>query len=462
MALTQAVLAGALVVAYLALCWACLRPRLQPRLPRLAIAAPTAPDLLVAFASQGGRAEALARSHLPVVREAGQVAVLPLDRVGDALLARTRRVLFVVSTYGEGEPPDNGLRFARRWVTEPRRSGALAHLDFAVLALGDSGYRRFCGFGLALEQGLCAHGAAPLFPAVTVDSAQGAPDTSAWWRQLQRLGLANGVPAAGAAPAGPCFHDWRLLERECLNADSPGAPVHHLRLALPDSAARGSGAAQPPWQAGDIAVIRPFNDPDRPLREYSIASLPEDGTLDLLVRQVTRDDGSPGLGSSWLVDEARPGTPLTLAIRRNPGFHGPDPARPLILVGNGTGMAGLRAHLRERARDHRADNWLLFGERSSRADLHFGAELRDWLHSGHLTRLDCAFSRDQAQRRYVQDLLRESALDLRAWLARGAALYVCGSLAGMAPAVHGVLVELLGSAGLESLIAEGRYRRDVY
>ncbi len=88
--------------------------------------------------------------------------------------------------------------------------------------------------------------------------------------------------------------------------------------------------------------------------------------------------------------------------------------------------------------------------------------MQAWLTGGRLQRLDLAFSRDQAQRVYVQDRLREAADELRGWIAEGAAVYVCGSLQGMAAGVDQVLREVLGDAVVEGLVEQGRYRRDVY
>jgi sulfite reductase (NADPH) flavoprotein alpha-component len=107
-------------------------------------------------------------------------------------------------------------------------------------------------------------------------------------------------------------------------------------------------------------------------------------------------------------------------------------------------------------------NWLLFGERNVAHDFHCGAELKAWLQAVELARLDLAFSRDQAQKVYVQDLLRDAADELRAWLDDGAAIYICGSLQGMAAGVDQALNDLLGEQGVNDLIEQGRYRRDVY
>ena len=106
--------------------------------------------------------------------------------------------------------------------------------------------------------------------------------------------------------------------------------------------------------------------------------------------------------------------------------------------------------------------WLLFGERNFAHDYYCRAELEQALARGELQRLDLAFSRDQAEKIYVQDRLHEAADELRRWIDEGAALYVCGSLQGMAGGVDRVLLEVLGEEALQRLADEGRYRRDVY
>jgi sulfite reductase (NADPH) flavoprotein alpha-component len=156
------------------------------------------------------------------------------------------------------------------------------------------------------------------------------------------------------------------------------------------------------------------------------------------------------------------GASAPLRLRRNPGFQLGDDERPLLLIGNGTGLASLRSLLRERVRRGQARNWLLFGERTAEHDFLCRDELLAWQAEGYLQRLDLAFSRDQAEKIYVQDRLREAGDELRAWLADGAAIYVCGSLQGMGEEVDAVLRELLGEAELAELQDSGRYRRDLY
>jgi sulfite reductase (NADPH) flavoprotein alpha-component len=156
------------------------------------------------------------------------------------------------------------------------------------------------------------------------------------------------------------------------------------------------------------------------------------------------------------------GSSISLRVRRNSGFHLPVEPVPMILVGNGTGLAGLRSLLKARIADGQQRHWLLFGERNREHDFLCRDELQEWLISGDIERLDLAFSRDQAEKIYVQDRLRESADELKQWLADGAMLYVCGSLEGMASGVDQVLNDVLGAAEVEQLIEQGRYRRDVY
>ncbi|MCY1445956.1 Sulfite reductase [NADPH] flavoprotein alpha-component [compost metagenome] len=153
---------------------------------------------------------------------------------------------------------------------------------------------------------------------------------------------------------------------------------------------------------------------------------------------------------------------VNLRVRRNSGFQLPEASTPIILIGNGTGLAGLRSLLKARIAEGEQRNWLLFGERNRAHDLLCGDEMQGWLDSGDLQRLDLAFSRDQAEKVYVQDVLLQQGEELRRWVAAGACVYVCGSLQGMAAGVDAALKDILGDEALQRLIEDGRYRRDVY
>lgn len=400
---------------------------------------------LVGFASQSGLAEQLAWRTAGQLQAAGiAVQVQPLARVDAQALRQANRALFVVSTFGDGEAPDSARGFERSLLG---RELALADLSYAVLALGDRQYQQFCGFARRLHGWLQQQGANSLFNPVEVDNGD-AVALAHWQQQLSGL---TGAPLQ--AMAEQPFGEWRLLDRQCLNPGSSGAPTFLVRLQPPTAA---------DWQAGDLLEVLPGNHAEAAVREYSIASLPADGVLELLVRQERHPDGSLGLGSGWLTAGAALQQPLLARVRRNSGFHAPEADCPLILIGNGTGLAGLRSLLKQRIGAGQSRNWLLFGERNAAHDFYCREELDNWLASGELARLDLAFSRDQAAKVYVQDRLRMAAEHLRCWVAEGAAIYVCGSLDGMASGVDAVLREVLGDAQVEALIEEGRYRRDVY
>lgn len=407
---------------------------------------------LVAFASQTGFAEELAMQTAALIEAGGHaVQLASFEALDMPALQRASRALFVVATTGEGDAPDSAARFCRHVMPSVAR---LDGLEFGVLALGDRDYAQYCSFGYAVEAWLRSQGARPLFDLVDVDDGDPAA-ISLWRTQVSTL---HG--SSGGTWAGPTYDLWRLAERRLLNPGSPGGPAFHVAL-------EARGPVQTEWQAGDIAEIVPAAAdsvppaPGAPTREYSIASLPADNRIELLVRQVQHADGTLGLGSGWLTAHVPLDGRVWLRVRRNSAFHPPDPERPLVLIGNGTGLAGLRAHIKARALAGPQRTWLLFGERTRRHDAFYDDELDDWLARGVLERCDRAYSRD-VPRQYVQDVLRHAGAAVRCWVEDGAAIYVCGSRDGMSTAVHDVLVDLLGSDRLERLRDEGRYRRDVY
>jgi sulfite reductase (NADPH) flavoprotein alpha-component len=173
-------------------------------------------------------------------------------------------------------------------------------------------------------------------------------------------------------------------------------------------------------------------------------------------------DGTLGLGSGWLTEHADVGAVIDVRVRRNESFHAPTDDRPVIFVGNGTGVAGLRALIKARMARGHMRNWLVFGERHAQADRLHVDELERWHDLGGIERLDLVWSRQSRGSRYVQDRLRAMADEVRRYIAEGASIYVCGSLAGMAPGVDAALRTILGEARVDELTATGRYRRDVY
>ncbi|MGQ3003048.1 MAG: sulfite reductase subunit alpha [Hydrogenophaga sp.] len=425
----------------------------QRRVDALLPATPGVPAWWVAYASQTGQAEELALQTAQALHTAGvPVRLAPLSQISLADLQQADRLLCIASTYGEGDPPDSAVLFARQVMANA--GVTLSHLHVGLLALGDKTYAHFCGFGRQLDQWLMDRGAQALFERIDVDKSD--PDALQRWRQhLAHLAGTSDLPDWEA----PALQPWRLRARQHLNPGSAGEEVHHLELVPAEA-----GAALPEWQAGDLVQVEVPTAPGEP-RDYSIASVPQDGAVHLLVRRTRRADGSPGLASGWLTQAAQTGDTVTLRVRSHGGFRiGDNAQRPLILIGNGTGLAGLRGHMRARiaAGKGQVPMWLLFGERNATCDAHYRDEIDAWQRDGWLRRVDWVFSRDQAERRYVQHALAEAAADVKEWVGQGAAVYVCGSLEGMAGEVNGTLQTILGEEALQQLTADGRYRRDVY
>ncbi|QFZ86611.1 oxidoreductase [Variovorax paradoxus] len=450
--LWRALGASATVAAYAALCLGIYarQRRLHAMAAREAAALSAgdgaqASTTLVLFASQTGQAETIAWQTARRLRAAGTaVRVMALNALDSATLASAQRALFVASTYGEGDAPDGASVFAERVMGAPL---ALPSLRYAVLALGDRQYAHFCGFGRALDAWLHTSGAMRDFDPIEVDNSD--PAALADWQSRW------GDAPEDIDDATANFAPWRLTRRELLNAGSTGGPVFHLGLTP-------QAGALPHWASGDLVQVAVASDPARP-RDYSIASLPADGELQLLVRQEQHPDGSMGAASGLLTSTLSLGDTVALRLRPHRGFRlEGNENGPLILIGNGTGLAGLRAHLRARAAAGRKDNWLVFGERQSAHDFLCREEIEAWQADGTLARLDMVFSRDQAERFYVQHRLLQLADTLQAWLRDGAAVYVCGSLQGMASGVDAALRQIAGDDLWAELSASGRYRRDVY
>lgn len=459
--------------------------------------------ILVAFASQTGAAERIAWLSANALAPAGfLVRVAALGCLTAQEIAEAGTLLVVTSTYGAGEAPDSARAFARKQMAQP---AALKGLNYALLALGDMKYdATFCGFGKSVDRWLTASRARRMFDLVCVNGDDDTEAMTKWCEQLGKLGARTHVEALMPGPP----QDWTLVERRLLNPGSAGGEAWHVALTPRD-------AAHLNWSAGDIAEIWPRNGEAAvdaflvqhnlngelsfrwrghwtflrdiiahsrlpkphevegisldwlverleafPHREYSIASLPESGRMELLVRKAVKDDGSLGLGSGWLTEGAQMNGIVKLRLRPNPNFHPPGDG-PQLLIGAGTGLAGLRAHLKYRQAKKLDDAWLLFGERGQKTDLYYADEIAAWQADGTLARTDLVFSRDSQPKRYVQNLVTEQGGDIRAWIERGASILVCGGLE-MAAGVQDALIALLGEEKLDQMTQDGLYRRDIY
>ncbi len=213
-------------------------------------------------------------------------------------------------------------------------------------------------------------------------------------------------------------------------------------------------------------------------RLYSISSSPNahPGEVHLTVGAVRYDsDGTArkGVCSTYLADRAGEG-PVGVFVHHNKAFRLPeDGNKPVIMVGPGTGIAPFRAFLEERkASGALGKNWLFFGDRTAETDFLYQEELEGYVSDGSLSRLDTAFSRDQAEKIYVQTRMIQNAQEIWNWFEEGASFYVCGDASRMAKDVDAALHKIAKTEGrmsdegaaayITKLKKEKRYLRDVY
>jgi len=214
-------------------------------------------------------------------------------------------------------------------------------------------------------------------------------------------------------------------------------------------------------------------------RAYSISSSskPNPDEVHLTVASVRYDAhgrSHKGVCSTYLADLVDENTDVRIFFTPNNNFRVPsDDNLPMIMVGPGTGIAPFRAFLQERqARNSAGKNWLFFGDRNAATDFIYREEIEAMQASGLLTRLDLAFSRDQAEKVYVQDRMKQNGAELFAWLEQGGYFFVCGDAYRMAKDVDQALHEIVREQGKMTLVAaveyvnqlkkDKRYVRDVY
>lgn len=447
---------------------------------------------LIIYASQSGQVERFARQSYTQLKSIGICAeLINIEQLKFENLQQTSRVLWMVSTYGEGDAPDSAQNFQQNIM---QKNIDLSHISFAVLAFGDRRYDNFCYFGLELNTWLLKQQAHPYFDAICVDQYSEI-NLEQWSHHLSQV-MGHELELSKLAKN---WIDVSMQTRTHLNACSLGKPIYHIEMSREHLQ----------WQSGDILEVQAANTnleirnflnevgedsskteyvqtlkfknirqtPPRiaeesfsdwiahfenlATRDYSIASIPEQNTLGLVVRQHQTEQGL-GLGSGWLTLGANITENVRVNVRHNLAFQLENTAKPMIFIGNGSGIAGLLSHLYRREKSGFDQNWLIFGERQKSADYLFEQQLEAWKKSSFLQHLDVVFSRDQAEKKYVQHVLIEQADRLRAWVENGAYLYVCGSLEGMAQGVDEALKEVLGHTTIELLRKQKRYRRDVY
>jgi sulfite reductase (NADPH) flavoprotein alpha-component len=521
--------------------------------------------LTILYASQTGTAESLAKKAAKAAASRGFApAVLDVASVSAEALQTHANLLFITSTYGDGEPPDSAkaLHTALAADTAP----ALAPVRYSVCALGDTNYTLFCQAGKDFDTYLEKRGATRVHPRADCDVDYEAPFETWLHASLAALGSAGVSPASEVSDSPPSvvIYDKKnpylapVLTVRPLNALGSAKEVNHVEFDL------SSAGVSLAYEAGDALGVIPQNDPELvsavlaalgadgeeavptpagelPLRRaltehydlgkppaallaalglsplpadipapldvldalqsasvpkpsvthlvtlfrklaprlYSISSSPKahPGQVHLTVgavRYTHADRVRKGVCSTFLAERALALGTAAVFVHSNKAFRPPaDPAAPMIMVGPGTGIAPFRAFLEERAATNApGKNWLFFGDQKAATDFLYADELHAMRASGVLTRLDVAFSRDQAEKIYVQHRMIEHAAELFAWLEAGAHFYVCGDASRMAKDVDAALHQIIETAGtrtpaeaaayVQALKTAKRYQRDVY
>ncbi len=440
---------------------------------------PQAGKLKVFFATETGNAKMIAAQLVKQAKQAGlsaQAAAIKTTSPED-LAALDMPVIFVTSTHGEGEPPEPAIAFFEALMASEQ---SLKGLAYAVLALGDSSYPLYCKAGRDLHDKLAALGAEPFFALreLDVDFAGHVPG---WIGEVLsavpvEAGKSITVTASASEPIIATGKGYSRLEpvegviAEIVNLNDIGSAkeTYHIEIAYEDAVT---------YQPGDAAgIIVPGAEDDVP-RLYSIASAPSvDGSsVHLTVALATHvaEDGSTGFGlCSRYLSQLQPGDTVRFFIQQNHLFRLPAPDRDLIMIGPGTGIAPFRAFMRERVEQGASGrHWLFFGAQHAHCDFLYQQEWIDYVEMGDLQRIDLAFSRDQAERIYVQQRMQEKVADFCAWLEDGASLYLCGNKDPMSHDVDQALLAMLSThkgsedaakAYLDQLEDDGRYVKDVY
>jgi sulfite reductase (NADPH) flavoprotein alpha-component len=528
----------------------------------------------ILFGTQTGNAESVAEDAAALAKTKGFTPRLAeMDDVSMEQLATMKNLIVVVSTYGEGEMPDNAHIFwdALSASTAPR----LENLTYGVLALGDTSYDEFCQAGKLVDTRLEQLGAKRL--GARVDCDVDFEDAAEAWiaATIPDAGSVSAAAPAAEAPPKKEKSGWgrknpylsTMLDNHVVSGAKSAKEIRHIAFDLGNSGMT--------YEAGDALGVMPVNAPDlvqawldrlgagaetdisgqqlgdllttgleimapsrdliraieplakndelshivgngekealehylwskdaldllnlnpelaldpaqviswlKPLqhRAYSISSSSKahPGEVHLTVaavRWMYENRPHRGVCSTFLADHVPEGASAGIFMSPNKSFRVPeDDSVPMIMVGPGTGVAPFRAFLEERReRGASGVNWLFFGDQHRASDFIYEDEISAFSASGLLTRLDLAFSRDQAEKVYVQHRMVENGKDLFAQLEEGGYFYVCGDATRMARDVDGALhhiIETQGGMSSEAAIEyvnrlkrDKRYLRDVY
>ncbi|WP_421250686.1 assimilatory sulfite reductase (NADPH) flavoprotein subunit [Aeromonas sp. 600584] len=534
-------------------------------------------SLTILYGSQTGNAKGVATAIKAQAEARGLPATLAsMADYKPKQLKKESHLLVVVSTYGEGEPPESAVDLFEQ--LKKGKIGKLDGLKFAVLGLGDSSYEFFCQTGKDFDNFLASAGAERIYELASLDvdyqdaaKAWGEQALNAIAATLSTGAASSSVASAVQQAVGHSQYSKenpfpaRLSVNQKITGRDSTKDIRHIEINLADSGIT--------YQPGDALGVWFDNDADlvgevlaltglsgdeatahgtlraaltghfeltrlhggfitgladisdnaalkdlagdkaqvntlvasaqvvdvlkrfptaltaeqlvgllRPLtpRLYSIASaqseVEEEVHLTVGVVRYPQEDGTvrSGAASSYLADRLIEDGEVRVFIEHNDNFRLPaNPDTPVIMVGPGTGIAPFRAFMQEReAQGAEGKNWLFFGNPHFTQDFLYQVEWQRYVKSGLLSQISLAFSRDQANKIYVQDRLREAGLELYQWLEAGAHFYVCGDANKMAKDVQETLLDVIAEHGhksreeaeeyLSELRRAKRYQRDVY
>lgn len=547
-------------------------------------AAPVAaPELTVLYGTESGNSETLADLTAKAAKGVGfKAKAVNMADIEVAKLKGVENLLVIVSTWGEGDPPETAVDFYEAFMGD--KAPELKGTRFAVLGLGDTSYEEFCKMGKDFDARLETLGARRVYDRVDCDVDYD-DDFAKWHKGALAVLEAEAKPAETAAASAPAPalaaapvkysrknpFPAELTERFLLNGKGSAKETIHLEFSLEGSGLEyetGDALAVVPHNADDVVedfinttrldpespvlikeeeytlrqaltsqlditslslpVIKRYNeiakdpqlekllDPNNktelqayiygreiidllhkfpakeisadalvgimrklPPRLYSIASSPKahPGEVHLTVAVVRYDAhgrNRKGVCSTYLFERIAEGEKADVFVTPNKHFKVPaDNDVPIIMVGPGTGIAPFRAFVEERKEiGAKGKNWLFFGDQHYLTDFLYQTEWQEYLADGILTKLDVAFSRDQKEKVYVQDRMRENSAELFAWLEQGANFYVCGDASRMATDVDVALHDIIEKEGklseedakayVKKLKDDKRYLRDVY
>lgn len=553
---------------------------------QIAAAAPQAGEaaaLTILYGSQTGNAKGVANQLKEQAESRGlAVKLVNMSDYKPNQLKKEKFIAVAVSTYGEGEPPEDAENLHEFLAS--KKAPKLDGVKVAVIGLGDSSYEFFCQTAIDFEERFKALGAETVVARAELDVDYeeqatswigGALDAFEPDLKASSQGSAQVIPLNGfaQAPAASQYTKQNPLSAELsvvqkITGRDSTKDVRHVEISLEDSgltyqpgdalgiyftndealvdallsqvelsgdeevklgddtltvrqaliekleltqsypgfvekyatatnneellALVADKAAMREYiearQIFDIVAQNPAKVDAQTLVEcarklqarlYSIASSQAEveEEVHLTVGLVEFDAfGSEHLGgcSGYLAKRAEEGSSIKVFVEHNDNFRLPsDDNTPVIMVGPGTGIAPFRAFLQERdARGAEGDNWLFFGNPHFTQDFLYQVEIQKYVKDGLLSKIDLAFSRDQAEKIYVQDRLRENGADVYAWLEKGAHFYVCGDANRMAKDVHQALIDIIKTHGgkdeeqaesyLKELRNSHRYQKDVY